>query len=633
MKTTSDLLAAALADHRAGHVDRAAAAYRQLLESDPANADALHLLGLTERQAGRLDQGLALVRHALTHAPDKVEARLNLGNMLAAKGDAEAAQAQWRAVLALDPSYAAAWHALGAASAGHGGAGRPAAIRALRRAAALTPDQAEIHHDLGLLLRQDDRNDEAIACQRRALSIQPGLLGAWMSLGNALLEQGETTEADAALKRAISLSPGRPEIWFNLGNLRYRMADLEAALACYRRSAQLGLAAARARVVAVLVDQGQDADAEAALVSYLPLDGTDVSACLEMLYLLLVRGGRRMEARAIFTRLETAPLAGRIYPVECRTALSALDLEDGDPATAAARLEGLQSDNCWMFTIRSLAALERTRRQQGWHWQRPANPDPARPRLASSTLGNRGRFAHNVLEYVLLRLYAEKHGGVLETPDWVGGAYFELDDPAPSGPLPPWPFGRRVLNGFVTGERQGDAPLDRDALSPLFLYDYPVELRDRVRSWLRPRPQWAPWIDPPVDALRAVGNTVVAIHIRRGDFLRYGYPITETQTYVDWLRDLWPTLDKPVLYLASDDIPGVRAAFREFRPVTLHDAGPAWPGLEFLQDFHVLTQADIVGISAASGFSQLAARLNERARLCVEPDMETGGIKPFVAWT
>ena len=125
---------------------------------------------------------------------------------------------------------------------------------------------------------------------------------------------------------------------------------------------------------------------------------------------------------------------------------------------------------------------------------------------------------------------------------------------------------------------------------------------------------------------------MVAIHIRRGDFLQYGYPITETQTYVDWLRALWPTLDKPVLYLASDDIPAVRAAFREFRPVTLHDAGPAWPGLEFLQDFHVLTQADIVGISAASGFSQLAARLNARASLCVEPDMKTGGIKPFQAW-
>lgn len=633
MKTTSDqALAGALADHRAGHVERAAATYRRLLVEEPGNADLLHLLGVTERQAGRAAEAIALFRQALARAPQLLEARLNLAGTLMAQGDAAGAQAQWQAVLVLDPAHGAAWHALGASGAGHGGAGRDEAIRSLRRAAQLIPDGAEVHHDLGILLRQDDRIDEAIECQRRALSLEPGLLSAWMSLGNALLENGEIAAAAQALERAVTLSPGTAEIWFNLGNLHYRSANLDGALRCYRRSERLGLAAARARVVAALVDQGQDAAAEAALSDYLPLDGTDVSSCLEYLYAILVHGGRLAQARTLFTRLETVPLAGKIYPVECRTALSALDLMEGDPAAAAARLEAVRSDNCWMFTVRSLAALERTRRQQGWRWQRPANSVPDRPRLTSSTLGNRGRFAHNVLEYVLLRLYAEKHGCVLETPDWVGGAYFDLDDPTPSGPLPPWPFARRILNGSVMGTRDAEPVMDRDALSPLFLYEYPEAFRDRIRSWLQPRPQWKPWIDPPVDALRAVGRTVVAIHIRRGDFLRYGYPITETQTYVDWLRALWPTLDKPVLYLASDDIAAVRTAFREFRPVTLHDSGPAWPGLEFLQDFHVLTQADIVGISAASGFSQLAARLNARARLCVEPDMKTGGIKPFPAW-
>lgn len=634
MKTTSDqALADALADHRAGHPERAAATYRRLLADDPGNADLLHLLGVTERQAGRVAPALALFRQALDRAPHLVEARLNLANALLSQGESGAARAQWRAVLALDPAHGATWHAYGSSGTGHGGAGRAEAICNLRRAARLDPEKAEIHHDLGILLRQDDRIDEAIDCQRRALSLQPGFLSAWMSLGNALLERGEIAAAAQALEWAVCLSPGTAEIWFNLGNLYYRSADLDRALICYRRSARLGLAAARARVVATLFDQGQDGAAEAALVQYLPLEGTDVSSILEYLYAIMVRGGRITDARTLFTRLETVPLAGRIYPVECQTALSALDLMEGDPMAAASRLLSVQSDNCWMFTVRSLASLERTRRQQGWRWQRPQNLDRDRPRLTSTTLGNRGRFAHNVLEYVLLRLYAEKHGCVLETPDWVGGAYFDLDDPMPAGPLPPWPFARRVLNGSVMGTWTAEPVLDRDALSPLFLYEYPLEFRDRIRSWLRPRPQWKPWIDPPVDALRAVGRTIVAIHIRRGDFLQYGYPITETQTYLDWLRALWPTLDKPVLYLASDDIPAVRAAFRDFRPVTLHDAGPAWPGLEFLQDFHVLTQADIVGISAASGFSQLAARLNTRARLCVEPDMKTGGIKPFQAWT
>lgn len=315
MKTTSDLLASALADHRAGHIDRAASVYRRILEADAENADALHLLGLTERQAGRTDQAVALITRAVQRAPAMVEARLNLANVLTQRGHRDRALAMWRSVLVLDPANAAAWHALGAASAGHGGAGRAGAIRALRHAARLAPDRAEIHHDLGVLLRQDDRNEEAIACQRQALSLQPGMLSAWMSLGNALLEQGEVREAEAVLKRAIALSPERGEIWFNLGNLHYRNADLEKALTCYRRSAQLGLAMARARIAATLIDLRRDGEAEAALVAYLPLEGTDVSSCLEFLHELLVRGGRQAEARSLFSRLETAPLAGKLYQI------------------------------------------------------------------------------------------------------------------------------------------------------------------------------------------------------------------------------------------------------------------------------------------------------------------------------
>ena len=77
----------------------------------------------------------------------------------------------------------------------------------------------------------------------------------------------------------------------------------------------------------------------------------------------------------------------------------------------------------------------------------------------------------------------------------------------------------------------------------------------------------------------------------------------------------------------------VRGDFAEFAPVTLADVAPPWPDLEYLQDFHVLSEADVVGVSAASGFSQLAARLNQRARILVQPDIATQRIVPFIPWT
>jgi hypothetical protein len=87
------------------------------------------------------------------------------------------------------------------------------------------------------------------------------------------------------------------------------------------------------------------------------------------------------------------------------------------------------------------------------------------------------------------------------------------------------------------------------------------------------------------------------------------------------------------LYLASDDLPAVYQDFVEFQPQTFVDVAPPWPDLEYLQDFHVLTQADVVGISAASGFSQLAARLNQRAHIIVQPDIDKQQIVPFIPWT
>ncbi|MGF7178166.1 tetratricopeptide repeat protein [Azospirillum doebereinerae] len=508
-----------------------------------------------------------------------------------------------------------------------------ASIPALERATRLNPGSAEAHHALGLALRQAGRLDEAQDSLRRAIRAEPGFLPAHMNLGNGLLDEGAHAEARARLGLALALGPATPECWYNLGNAS-QGDDPEGALRAYERAAQLGLGLAHTRIAGMLDALGRQGEAEDLLLDSLSLPETDAASAIEHLSGLLVRRGALGPARALFTHLMDMPLAGRTYPAECLTALAALDLQENAPDAAAARLARIQGDHGWFFTIRSLAMLRVTLAGRGLRLRRPSPDSRPVPRITSSSLASRGRFAHNVLEYILLRLYAETHGLVLETPDWVGGAFFTLDDPPQSRPLPPLPFARNLLNGLVAGGAAAPAPvLDRDILSPLFLFDHKESQRERVQSWLRPRPVWAPWLDPAVERLRAEGATVVALHLRRGDFVPLGYPITDAAWYVDWLRALWPQLDRPVLYLASDDLPAVRRDFAEFRPLAREDLAPDWPHLEYLQDFHVLTQADVVGISAASGFSQLAARLNRRARIFVEPDMMARRIRPFRPWT
>lgn len=635
MPTIPEALALAVEHHRAGRPDAAGAIYHRILEVDARNVNALHLLGLVERAAGNAAAAVDLIGRAVAAGAGFAEIFGNYGNALLTAGDTGRAAAAYRRGLALAPGSALLHRSLGGLLCGRGGPGDwPEAAAVLRRAIRLEPQVADTHYDLGLALRQNERVDEAVGAYTRALRLRADFPAAWMSLGNALVELGRCGDAVASFRRGLASMPAGPELHYNLGNALHAGGRGEEALAAYRRAARLGLHNGLVRAGTVLRLLGRPAEAEAELRLALTRPGVEVETALDTLAAIMAGNGRAAEARAFFTGLMDRPLGdGAAHPGECLTALAAIDLHEGRPKDAAARLARVSGDNSRFFTVKSLAALDSTLADLGVRLERRPNPDPSRPRLTSSTLATHGRFAHNVLEYVLIRLYAESAGCVLETPDWVGGRFFDLDDPPQSGPLTPLNFPRRTLNDLLTGRGDRAPVTDCDILSPLFLYEHRAEWRERVQSWLKPRAVWRPFLDPAMERLRELGDTVVAIHIRRGDFVQFRYPITETAWYVDWLRELWPTLKRPVLYLASDDLAGVKADFAAFAPVALPDVARPWPGLEYLQDFHVLSQADVVGISASSGFSLLAARLNTAARVFAEPDVRARRIRPLEPWT
>jgi tetratricopeptide (TPR) repeat protein len=64
-------------------------------------------------------------------------------------------------------------------------------MEALRRELAINPNHFESHLLLGLLLRQDSRNDEARAHVEKALSLRPGDPGARYQLALVQIASGE----------------------------------------------------------------------------------------------------------------------------------------------------------------------------------------------------------------------------------------------------------------------------------------------------------------------------------------------------------------------------------------------------------------------------------------------------------
>src|SRR5215208_7577383 len=86
MPATYEAMAAAFRHHRAGRIADAETVCREVLHSDPQDAEASHLLGLIAHQCGRHDEAVACLRRAVEVDPDAVIYRSNLAAVLGEAG-------------------------------------------------------------------------------------------------------------------------------------------------------------------------------------------------------------------------------------------------------------------------------------------------------------------------------------------------------------------------------------------------------------------------------------------------------------------------------------------------------------------------------------------------------------------
>ena len=103
------------------------------------------------------------------------------------------------------------------------------AISHYRQAQRLNPDGVEIHNNLANVLRQRGQVDEALKCYRQALRCNPNSAEAYNNLGIALTELGKFDEATACYRDALRINPHSAEAHNNLGEALKRMGRVEEA--------------------------------------------------------------------------------------------------------------------------------------------------------------------------------------------------------------------------------------------------------------------------------------------------------------------------------------------------------------------------------------------------------------------
>jgi tetratricopeptide (TPR) repeat protein len=108
-----------------------------------------------------------------------------------------------------------------------------------QQALQIKPDSAEASYHLGNTLLQKDRADEAIAWYQQALQIKPGFAEASFNLGNALLQKGRVDEAIVQYQQALKIEPDLAEARINLGNALLQKGRVDEAIAQYQTALQI----------------------------------------------------------------------------------------------------------------------------------------------------------------------------------------------------------------------------------------------------------------------------------------------------------------------------------------------------------------------------------------------------------
>ena len=242
------MLAAAMAQHRAGRLVEAERLYRLACEADPKSARAFHLLGVVAHQLQRPD-AVALIGRAVMLDPDFAEAHNDKGVILAANGLFADAIPCFERAVALQAGYVEARNNLGRALRSLGRfdeavvqfervlKGMPdsplahfnlASVFELvgkkvdaetfyRKAISLRPDFFDAHIHLAALLQGEDRLPEALAHAQRAVGLRSDSAGARNNLGNVLRAMNRRTEAIAQYEMALEIDPNAVTAHYNCG--------------------------------------------------------------------------------------------------------------------------------------------------------------------------------------------------------------------------------------------------------------------------------------------------------------------------------------------------------------------------------------------------------------------------------
>jgi len=179
-------------------------------------------------------------------APNSIEGHKLNAEALEAQGKWDAAEKEYKAILAQNPQLPGIHFLLGRLLLSNPDVGPTAGEDAKREFQAeikIDPSNAGAEYVLGEMARQDGQWDDAIHHFSRATELDAGFGDAFLGLGSALLSAKRFSDAIPPLQTAVKLEPRNPGAHYNLATALTRAGRKEEAekeFAIHRQMTQKG---------------------------------------------------------------------------------------------------------------------------------------------------------------------------------------------------------------------------------------------------------------------------------------------------------------------------------------------------------------------------------------------------------
>ena len=270
MESVAELLQAGLALQQQKKFKEAESVYRRVLEGDPNQSDALHLLGLVRsslgnpaeaiewiekairvapnspvfysnlgvmlRQAGKIPEAIEAYLAAINLAPEVADTYFNLGKAYKMQGDLVRSEEALLRSIALNPRYLSPWLSLiGLEVERHRYA---EGIEKGKQALQLLPNNIELLMSVGAVFKRNQQNEEALELYRRALAISPDHVDLLCRIGSTLITQQRIEEGKTYIERAARHDPTSMHVLNAYGLLHNTLGDSVAGAKYLRDSIQ-----------------------------------------------------------------------------------------------------------------------------------------------------------------------------------------------------------------------------------------------------------------------------------------------------------------------------------------------------------------------------------------------------------